>query len=377
MARSEQQRRVTGARARLILQQPFFGVLALRLKIVEDARVERGDIPEGADWPTMWCNGKSMGFNPAFVDTLSADELEGVVAHEVMHASNGHCWRRGHRHKKRWNYACDYAINPVLVDAGFRLPENGLNDPKFEGLSAEEIYNKLPELPAGVGVVGDVRDSAPDAPTEADWQQATIQAAKAAKAQGAGRLPKGVEQLVEDLAKPRIDWRAYLHRFVQMSAREDYSWTMPNRRWLARGTYMPALRSEEMPTILVIVDTSGSTTTVLPHFLAELQGAAAQCRPRSVRVWSVDTEVHDRQEFEAGDDLKPSFRGGGGTIFEKALEEARDEPDVACVIYFTDGYPNGGWGEHPGKPMLWAITSETIRAPFGESIWLDPSEVPA
>ena len=47
------------------------------------------------------------------------------------------------RDPKRWNMACDYAINPLLIDAGLNLPEGVLLDNRFRGMSAERIYNLI------------------------------------------------------------------------------------------------------------------------------------------------------------------------------------------------------------------------------------------
>ena len=41
--------------------------------------------------------------------------------------------------------ACDYAINPMLLDAGLTLPKDVLLDDRFRGMSAERIYNLLEE----------------------------------------------------------------------------------------------------------------------------------------------------------------------------------------------------------------------------------------
>ena len=51
--------------------------------------------------------------------------------------------RRSGRDPKRWNEACDYAINPILLDAGLHLPEGVLVDDRFREMSAEQIYNQL------------------------------------------------------------------------------------------------------------------------------------------------------------------------------------------------------------------------------------------
>jgi predicted metal-dependent peptidase len=76
-------RRVTAARTALILDEPFFGQLALKLRLVEDPTC-----------PTAWTDGVRLGYNPSFVASLSQAELLAVVVHEVLHVTNGHPWRR-------------------------------------------------------------------------------------------------------------------------------------------------------------------------------------------------------------------------------------------------------------------------------------------
>src|ERR1700741_3317116 len=124
--------RIQKARTALLLDHPFFGTLLFRL----GARA-RSSIA------TMATNGVSLYFNPEFVETLSSAELIGTLAHEVMHPALQHHIRRAGRSPKRWNMACDYAINPMLRDAGLMLPKDVLYEARFVGMSGEEIYNLL------------------------------------------------------------------------------------------------------------------------------------------------------------------------------------------------------------------------------------------
>ena len=126
--------RIQKARTTLILDHPFFGTLLFRL----GARPSRAVA-------TMATDGISMFYNPEFVETLNAAELIGVLAHEVMHPALQHHTRRGDRNQARWNMACDYAINPMLLDAGLTLPKDVLIDDRFRGMSAERIYNLIEE----------------------------------------------------------------------------------------------------------------------------------------------------------------------------------------------------------------------------------------
>lgn len=237
-----------------------------------------------------------MGYNPDYLDSLSDLEVRGVVAHEVLHVANGHCWRQGARDPGRWNDACDYAINPIVQSAGMVLPKGALVDPQYTGKSAEEIYGLLtqeakqkqqqqpqepgrmpqqkldpresqdlpptsvPDQPSqsngkeggaqvqqpsqqpssNLGSFGEVRPyKGPDKPVkEAEWKVAVTQAAKAAAM--CGKLPGDLQAMVSEAVRPIVDWRAVLHRFAQQSAASDYSFATPNRRYLHLGFYLPA-----------------------------------------------------------------------------------------------------------------------------------------
>ena len=124
--------KISQARVRLLLSQPFFGTLCLRLKLVP--------VPS---FPTMATDGRCIAYNPAFIEKLSPAELEGVLAHEIMHLALAHHCRRGERDAQLWNEATDYAVNPILIYSGITLPKDALIDPAFADLGAEEIYARL------------------------------------------------------------------------------------------------------------------------------------------------------------------------------------------------------------------------------------------
>lgn len=98
--------RAGGDGTALFLDHPFFGTLLFRLKPIETTSVA-----------TMATDGVSLFYNPKFAKGLAPEELIGVLAHEVMHPALHHDTRRGDRDQKLWNQACDYAINPLLLDA--------------------------------------------------------------------------------------------------------------------------------------------------------------------------------------------------------------------------------------------------------------------
>ena len=122
----------TRARSTLLIMQPFFGTLCLRLgaEFTEDI-------------PTAGTNGEKLLINPTFFLKQSPEQRVGLLAHEVMHCVYMHVIRLNERDPFLWNVAGDYVINLVVTDAGMILPEGGLLDEKYRDMSADEIYNTL------------------------------------------------------------------------------------------------------------------------------------------------------------------------------------------------------------------------------------------
>lgn len=377
-------RRVINARGRLLLDQPFFGVLALRLTVLEDPTCD-----------TAWTDGRSIGFNPAFVATLTDDALMGLLAHEVMHCACGHPWRRDGRDHQQWNIAADHAINHVLRDAHFTLPDGALIDPAYAGRNAEWIYDRLPQsqpqaqsgsqsgqngtqAPNGNGSnapapqPGEVRDApadaAVDATTEADWKTATEQAKKTAR----GSLTGSARESLTAAAHTSVDWRSLLQRYLTDITAADYTWTRPSARYLQSGLYLPSLRSPGCGALVVAIDTSGSIDTVLlQQFMSEIRELARTLQPSTVHVMQCDTRVHHTDCFDRGDDVViGEIYGRGGTSFAPVFAAVDDYAiDPMCLIYLTD--LDGRFPDvEPSYPVLWCAYGRGAQqtAPFGEVI---------
>lgn len=388
---SKQLERITMARRTLILKMPFWGTLSMRLRPCE--------LPEIG---TAGTDGRSLYYAPAFIDELNDPQLRFLIAHEVMHVTNGHIWRRGHRDEEGWNLACDYTIDPIIQECSvdkagrrFMEPPPGVHiNPEWINLSAEDVYARLPKQGGKQGGGGSgggqsksnfgkffaPKEGANDgqeknsASLEQDWRRATLQAAKAAKAQG--HLPAAIERMIREALEPRVDWRAIMRRFMQSAARIDYSWVRPSSRYSSMGLYLPTIQSESMPPIVVVFDTSGSINNrVLAQFDAELRDIVRECRPEATHVAFCDAEVDEDACIELAPDDMITYRptGGGGTSFKPAfkwVEKMGIEP--ACLIYLTDcegDYPR----EAPDYPVLWCSTQKDpgrYYPPFGEFVYM-------
>jgi predicted metal-dependent peptidase len=420
------------ARVNLILNQPFFGTLALRLRLTETYQM-----------PTAATDGKHMYYNPHFVNRLNLKELAGLICHEVMHCACGHVWRekgvrfpkipklpantpateiekvKKHLRHEKANIAMDFAINPLIKSCGLTLPgtpltmasksdqEGHLDDPKFHGMSWEEIYHLLPdpkvEFKQGAGGPGDLTINIPgqqprmgdvvqpkgsgedkdaqgngggdtDQEQENDWRVAANQAAQAARTRG--KLPSNLEQFITEMNKPKVDWKALLRKYIQDHAKNDYSWRQPSPRYTGMGLYLPKLYSEELGPMAVAQDTSGSMWSKedLTTCASELRSIIEDCKPQYTDLYYCDAAVAGSQRFERGEPFEFRPKGGGGTDFRPVFDEiAKQAEQPLCLIYFTDlqgTFPD----EPPPYPVIWLTVYEGT-APFGETLKIEKGDL--
>ena len=241
--------------------------------------------------------------------------------------------------------------------------------------------------PCGTGEVMDAderRDDATgqsgkspvDTPAEEQaWDEAMHQAASLARAQG--NAPGAVEETIRQAHRSILDWRSLLRRYMTDAARRDYSWSVPNRRFIDSGLYLPSMHSEGIDAIAVIIDTSASLPgETLALFWAEVREIAAELQPDSIYVLQVDTELRDAAQYPAGE-LPDSItiKGRGGTDFRPGfawLHEQGAHPN--CCLYLTDmecdSYPDAA----PPYPVAWVVWGgDRYREPWGERIDIGPA----
>ena len=350
------------ARAQLLMDQPFFGTLALRLKLVQD--------DDNCD--TAATDGTRLVYNSKFIGKLDTVTRKGLIAHEVMHCVFNHMTRRQERDPKVWNVATDLAINTHLLDCGFVLPEGGLVDNQYKDMTAEAIYNKIKDDPpkqcpwgmvldAGVGQV----QAGSNAAMESEWQVAVTQAAEVAK--NAGKLPGSMENFIKDIVKPVVDWRTILWPFCTSLTNDDYSWRKPNRAYISEDEYLPAMYNEAAGHIAVIIDSSGSCEDYWQQFIGEMAAIHSELRPEQVTILHVDTRVAHAECVMPDDEFPATpIKGGGGTAFSPAFDYINEHhPDVVAAVYLTD-LESDDFGPDPHYPVLW-VSTERHEAPWGQT----------
>lgn len=369
----------TRARASLLLDNFFYGRLAMYLKPVQTSKVK-----------TLAVDGRHVFYNPEFVLDLKPHIMKSAVVHEISHCIYEHTVRRGSRSPQLWNCATDFAINQDLQDAGFTLGAGWLIDPKYKGMSAEHIYDllsdeasKQPQKPQYDPLCevlppqADALDPETNEPVScqadmtavaAEWRVAVSEAAASAKA---GDMPGRLKRAIDESVQNKVPWREVLHQFVTaVSGMGDYTWSRPNRRFLHHGLYLPSMHSEAMGCIDVVIDTSGSIDApTLSAFGAEVRGVVEAVRPERTRVIYCDAEINHIDVFERGEDLHFDMHGGGGTDFRPPFDMIKREgTNPVALLYLTDLY--GSFPAEQDFPVLWCATTE-LKAPHGQTVRLE------
>jgi predicted metal-dependent peptidase len=384
------------ARVGLLLRQPFFGNLATRLQLID-----------ASEWcPTAATDGRNFYYNIDFVKKLSAKQCEFLFGHETLHNVFDHLTRRLDRDPRFFNYACDFAVNQILVDEriGEKIDQVQIClDSKYRGKSAEEIYDDLMKNVKFVDAdeflkqLGELLDDHMDWDEEGDprdgeggdkdsngapkyskeelkkirdeLKEAMVAAAQAA---GAGRVPVGVQRLLKDLTEPKMDWRQLLRMNIQSILRSNYSFMRPSRKGWHTGAVLPGMLNDETIDICIGIDMSGSIGDAqAKDFLSEVKGIMDEYVDYNIQLWCFDTEVYNYAKFSAdnGQDLDSyEIKGGGGTDFDcnyNFMKEQGIEPKK--FVMFTDGYPCGSWGDEDYCDTLFIIHGpEEIKSPFGQ-----------
>jgi predicted metal-dependent peptidase len=392
------------ARVGLLLKASFFGNLATRLKLVN-----------ADEWcSTAATDGRNFYYNSRFIKMLKPKEIEFLFGHEVLHCVYDHFGRRGERDHQLFNIANDYCVNADLIK--HRVGEKittvpCLHNPKYDGMSSEEIYDilyeKAEKLDIGKlldqmidehldgegdededgGDGGDEKEGKGRPKLTAEERQQIkdeikeAMLAAAATVDGAGNLPAGVKRLIQELTEPQMNWRELLRMQLESTIKSDYTWMRASRKGWHMDAVMPGMKVDPMIDIAVALDASGSISeTMLKDFLGEIQGIMDSFPAYKIHVFTFDTEAYNPAQYDSDnlDDICDyEVKGGGGTDFDAIYSYLKEnEIEPKRLVVFTDGYPFGSWGDENYADTVWILHgTTTIEPPWGQYAYYDEEKV--
>ena len=386
------------ARVGLLLRASFFGNLATRLRLV----------PANEWLTTAATDGRNFYFNSKFINMLRPKEIEFLFGHEVLHCVYDHFGRRGDRDPQLFNIANDYAVNADLIE--HRVGEKittvpCLFDPKYKGMSSEEIYDDLFKNATKINIndlLDKMIDDHLDGEGEGDGQgkdgkgrpqiseaerqkiRDEIKEAMLAAAQtvdGAGNIPAGVRRLIQELTEPKMNWRELLRMQLESTIKSDYTWMRASRRGWHMDAVMPGMKTDPMIDIAVAIDASGSISELmLKDFLSEIQGIMDSFPAYRIHVITFDTQCYNPAQYDS-DNLDTmcdyEVSGGGGTDFDCVFNYLKEnEIEPKRLVMFTDGYPFGSWGDENYCDTVFILHgTTTIVPPWGQYAYYEEEKV--
>lgn len=415
--------RLTRAKVKLLIDQPWFGQLACYIIPRENNYISTACINERGDFY----------YNKNFVDTLSDIQIKTLLCHEILHLAFRHPFRNMAREATIWNIACDLKVNEELGGYQFELPSGALipsnGEWKFSGHTIKDIDKKNSELiydeimkmippsvksiiasltiqlspQKGKGSSGKALDKLPQPwkdlikklirdlvksdkrmtkagmdvskseqrNLEKDWQQRINQANQNA---GIGNIPAGLARELQELENPELPWHQIIRQRLSNVTRRR-TWTKPAKKFLPM--YFPGVKAETGLNAVVALDTSGSMSSEdITKALSETLGLARSFPSIHLWILSSDAKVWDMIEVKNGNASKIKEicpRGGGGTQFRPIFEmiKKKFEDRIDCLIFFTDGYCSDEWPKKLRYQVYWVSRSKDVKWPYGKAITLN------
>lgn len=356
------------ARVQLLIDNPFFATPLLPITLEEDNSE-----------PTLATDGIKLFYNTSFVENLSLKEVITVNIHEAWHILLLQNLRRFDRNPEVWNLACDYQVNCLIRKAGYTWIDGMLYDNKYEGLSADEIYETLKRenkpQPNNSKRIGDIKDFPKEMLGKKTIEEKITETKEALStssklAEKAGKMSKEDSKVVQDILQPKIPWQSLLNEWLSETVKDDYSWMIRNKR--NQEYYLPGMFSETIGPVVVAIDTSGSVygqKDLLDTFFSELRGLQ-QVFNTTYIVMCVDDEVKRVDRFEPHQKIEAHIVGGGGTRFSPTFKYIKEHirEEISGVVYFTDMYCND-FGENPPYRVLWMnYGKRNAQPPFGQVV---------
>ena len=365
----------------LMLKEPYYGFFLIMLnKLWDSKRVPTAGVSKnGINY--------QLTINPEFWESLSENHRLGLLKHELLHIAFGHLTTFfKFTNKKLANVAMDCEINQYISKQ--YLPEGGIDIDNYTDIQldrkagARYYYDKLNQLQDEKDKNGTCGDSNMDKlleniengdiPDHSTWEdfedlteaeqkliekqlQKVLTDAKEQTEKKRGTVPGEIEGLiiVEEIVKPKFDWRGFIRRFTGVSTKvfTKKIRRKENRRFEAN----PGLKVKMKQHMLLAIDTSGSVSDdELKEFMSEIYHIY-KCGV-DITIVQCDTIIRSIEPYKGKFEM--SVQGRGGTEFDPVLEYFNEnQKKYTSLVYFTDGEC---WTHvRPKGNILWVLSERS------------------
>lgn len=317
----------------------------------------------------------------------NASSIRRGYLHMLLHCLYLHIFPEKECDRKRWNLACDIAVEQIIEKehlSALCLPENPIREQVFRilgdrSLAAQEIYKML-ETKAFPFTQEELEEaflfddhSLWDAVTEEEhraglrkkWEKVLSYTGRNKNVQSRRRgTRKGTDQeAVDEIPKSRYDYRRFLKQFsvpreeVELDSESfDYVFYCYGMEHYGNMPLIEPLEYKEvnrLEELVIAIDTSSSCSReIVQQFLAETYEILSQRENffRKMKVYIIQCDsfiqdvavIHSEEEWKEYS-KKITIQGRGGTdfcpVFQYIEEQkkAKEIKNLKALIYFTDG----------------------------------------
>jgi predicted metal-dependent peptidase len=344
----------------LMLKEPYYGFFLIMLN-----KIWRNNVPTAG----VSKNGINyqLTINEKFWESLNEQHQMGLLKHELLHIAFGHLISfNSFSNKKLANVAMDMEINQY-IDPEY-LPEGGIDINNYEDLDLDRkagcryYYDKLQQLKNEKDKNGTCGNEQMDKlldnidsgniPDHSTWEefddlseaekkliekqlQKVLSDAKEQTIKKRGNVPGEIEGviIIEEIVRPKFDWRSYVRRFSGTSTKVFTK--KIRRKENRRYDENPGLKIKMKQHMLLAIDTSGSVSdTELTEFMNEIHHIYKA--GVDITIVQCDTSINSIEEYKGKNEL--NVKGRGGTEFDPVLDYYNaNQKKYTSLVYFTDG----------------------------------------
>ena len=364
----------------LLKVRPLFSsmVVSIKWSFVDD------------DELTACTNGISICIGIKFWSELASNkERLFLMLHEICHIILMHVERFQslsikNKNANLYNMAADYFINLMLItedtNSMLTMPNGGLYDESFSGLSTEEIYKKLPNN------WGDNKNYNPD--LKPDKETSSKAKTEEVKSIIKGAMGKDSSRnygssstiLMNDLAivfkESKVNWKSALKKYATQLCPKGRSYARPSRRTMFnKRLYIKTPKQDvKIEDMLVYIDVSYSCTEKdVLNMLSELNYIFKNFKPNEILFSSFNTDIRETFSIKSLVDFPATMKISGGTDVQCCIDHinAHTRPVSVAIIlsdFYTDKF------NKPDKvPLLMlCINHENFTSNNGKVIHYNP-----
>ncbi|MDB0439366.1 vWA domain-containing protein [Clostridioides difficile] len=340
-----------------------------------------------------------ISFNPIIFLTLSIEQMESTIKHEIYHVVSMHLVRakelKGKYSTLAINMAMDIVVNKYLSN----LPpyattlewvnlKYSLKLEPYEPFEyyVEKIQTELDLLEEDEDgeeddsdKYGDIEIDYKPEKTHDIWEESddiderTLRefTEKFIDSSKKGKIPAHLENIIAALknSKGELPWNLYLSRLMgTVESNKKKTITRRSRRQPNRLDLRGELRSHKAE-IAVAIDISGSISNEeFKQAIKEVLNIVKNYN-HEITIIECDSEIRRVYKAKTVKDIKDRIKIGGGTKFTPVFEYANNKK-INLLVYFTDGKGENKLQVIPrGYKVLWVISGSgdklSLREPYG------------